>query len=125
MKNGLHVEVGGTKRWYLNGKCHRADGPAIERADGTKRWFLNGKLHRTDGPAVEDADGTKLWWLNGKLHRTDGPAIERANGDKAWWLNDEHLGWGDEGFWALWELLSDGQRNNLNLHMHLPGLSQQ
>ena len=35
-------------------------------ADGTKLWFLNGKRHREDGPAVEDADGTKSWYLNGK-----------------------------------------------------------
>jgi hypothetical protein len=34
--------------------------------DGSKEWWLNGKLHRTDGPAVERADGMKMWWLNGK-----------------------------------------------------------
>ena len=28
--------------WYLNGKCHRIDGPAVEFADGSKYWFLNG-----------------------------------------------------------------------------------
>jgi hypothetical protein len=31
---------------------------------GTKRWYLNDKLHRTDGPAVEYANGSKLWYLN-------------------------------------------------------------
>ena len=35
-------------------------------ANGTKHWFLNGKLHREDGPAVELANGTKSWYLNGK-----------------------------------------------------------
>ena len=54
----------GTKQWYLNGKWHRMDGPAIEHADSSKEWFLNGERHRTDGPAVEDADGYKVWWLN-------------------------------------------------------------
>jgi NADPH-dependent ferric siderophore reductase len=29
-------------------------------------WFLNGKLHREDGPAVEWADGSRSWWLNGE-----------------------------------------------------------
>ncbi len=62
------VEVGtdGTKFWYLNGKFHREDGPAVEYANGDKRWYLNGILHREDGPAVEDANGTKCWYLNGK-----------------------------------------------------------
>ena len=31
----------GTKRWYLNGKLHRGEGPAVEWASGTKEWFLN------------------------------------------------------------------------------------
>ncbi len=34
--------------------------------DGYKEWFLNGKLHREDGPAVEWADGDKAWFLNGE-----------------------------------------------------------
>ena len=32
----------GIKHWYLNGKRHREDGPAIEWADGSKSWYLNG-----------------------------------------------------------------------------------
>ena len=32
---------------------------------GTKRWYLNGKLHRLDGPAIEYSGGDKEWWLNG------------------------------------------------------------
>ncbi len=54
---------------------------------GTKRWYLNDKLHRTDGPAVEYSEGSKFWYLNGKIHRTDGPAVEYANGSKLWYLN--------------------------------------
>ena len=34
--------------------------------DGTKSWYLNGKLHREDGPAIECADGNKFWYLNGE-----------------------------------------------------------
>ena len=59
--------------------------------NGDKSWYLNGKLHREDGPAVEYADGSKSWCLNGKLHREDGPAIEWANGDKWWYLNGEKV----------------------------------
>lgn len=39
-------------------------------------WYVTGKLHRTDGPAVEYKDIGKEWWVDGKLHRTDGPAVE-------------------------------------------------
>ena len=66
-------------------------------AYGRKEWFLNGKLHRVDGPAVEYADGSKGWFLNGKPHRVDGPAIEDANGYKAWYLNDKE--YTEDKFW--------------------------
>ena len=59
------VDVHGTTRWYLDGKLHRENGPAVEYADGNKWWYLNGKRHRADGPAVEYADGTKEWYMNG------------------------------------------------------------
>ena len=62
----VKVYTNGTKLWFLNGKLHREDGPAVEWADGTKKWYLNGEYHREDGPAVEWADGTKFWYLNGK-----------------------------------------------------------
>jgi len=83
----VKVKADGYKAWYLNGKLHREDGPAIECADGYKAWYLNGKRHREDGPAIEEASGDKFWWLNGKRNREDGPAMEWADGDKSWWLN--------------------------------------
>jgi len=64
-----------------------------ECSDGTKKWWLNGKYHRTDGPAVERSNGTKEWWLNGERHRTDGPAIEWSDGSKEWWLNGNIVTW--------------------------------
>lgn len=66
------------------------------------------------------ADGDKWWYKDDELHRTDGPAVERADGSKVWFLYDQFLGVDDTGFWALWNRLSDEQRNNLNLLMHLP-----
>jgi len=62
----VKVDSDGSKSWYLNGKLHREDGPAIEPSKGSKAWYLNGKLHREDGPAVEYSDGDKEWYLNGK-----------------------------------------------------------
>ena len=55
--------------------------------NGDKSWWLNGKLHREDGPAIEGTNGYKAWYLNGKRHREDGPALEYADGDKCWYLN--------------------------------------
>jgi antitoxin component YwqK of YwqJK toxin-antitoxin module len=87
----VKVWSSGDKLWYLKGKLHREDGPAIEYANGDKHWYLNGKLHRVDGPAFECANGDKEWYLNGKLHREDGPAMEYANGNKFWYLNGKQL----------------------------------
>ena len=87
----VKVYDNGTKYWYLNGKQHREDGPAVEGSDGHKEWRLNGELHRADGPASEWSDGSGFWYLNGKLHREDGPAYEWANGGKQWWVNGVEL----------------------------------
>ena len=77
--------------WFLNGKLHREDGPAIESSSGSKFWFLNGKRHREDGPALEYANSNKLWYNNGLRHRLDGPAIEYADGTKEWFIEGEEL----------------------------------
>ena len=81
----------GDKYWFMNGKLHCEDGPAVERANGTKEWFLNALRHREDGPAVECGTGTKEWWLNGLPHREDGPAVEFENGIKEWYLDGKKL----------------------------------
>ena len=69
MKPYCDVQTG-LKRWYVDGKLHREDGPAVERTDSSryKAWFIKNKLHRLDGPAVEDAHGTKEYWIDDKLY---------------------------------------------------------
>ena len=62
-----------------------------EWPDGTKKWFLNGKRHRLDGPTSEFPSGEKQWWLNGERHRTDGPAIEAYDGTKHYWIHDKFI----------------------------------
>ena len=88
---GVAEYPNGVKVWYLNGKHHREDGPAVKYSDGSKYWWLNGQRHRADGPAVEYADGSKSWFLKGQHHREDGPAIEYSDGSKAWCLNDREV----------------------------------
>jgi len=128
LKNGsYHREDGpavewsnGGKLWYLDGKLHREDGPAIERGSGTKHWYLNGSLHRENGPATEWSNGEKEWYINGQRHRTCGPAIETCE-IKEWFLDGKYLGQDDKGFWALWDLLTDEERNSTDLLFYLPG----
>jgi len=58
---------------------------------GTKRWWVDSRLHREDGPAIENPDGHKQWWVDGKCHRLDGPAVEFADGRKFWCVNDHYI----------------------------------
>ena len=87
----VKVSEDGGKRWYVDDKLHRLDGPAIECTDGYQAWYFNDELHRLDGPAIEFTHGDKEWYKHGLFHREDGPALEYANGTKEWYLNGEQL----------------------------------
>ena len=91
MKNGLVVNLYGSKCWYKDGLLHREEGPAEEHPNGNKAWYFHGKFHRIDGPAIETAGGYKVWYLYGKLHREDGPTIEYTNGTKIWFYQGINL----------------------------------
>jgi len=45
---------------------------------GSKHWYLNGKQHREDGPAVEYSDGDKSWWLDDKCYTESEHKAEMA-----------------------------------------------
>lgn len=64
----MHVDNFGIKRWRLNTKLHRIDGPAIEYPNGSKEWYHNGRMHRVDGPAGEYSDGSKTWYIRGVIY---------------------------------------------------------
>ena len=64
MKDNLptkEVDAKGNIRYYLNGKLHREDGPAVECTDGSKKWYFYGNLHREDEPAIELVSGQRYW----------------------------------------------------------------
>ena len=66
------------KRYYLNGKLHRDDGPAVIR------YYRNGNIR------------VKEYHLNGKLNREDGPDIiyydEKSNKYRqAYYISGEYL----------------------------------
>jgi len=79
----------GDQEWYLNGKRHRENGPALIDKHDNQEWYINDKLHREDGPAVIYADGGQEWYINDKLHRKNGPAVIKKNGYKAWYINNK------------------------------------
>jgi len=78
-------------------------------ANGGRIWYLNGRRHREDGPAVEYAEGSTGWYLNGLLHRVDGPAMELAIGDnlfdRSWHLNNMQVS--EEEFNEVWNCPMD------------------
>jgi hypothetical protein len=145
----LHREDGpavkhddGRTRWFLNGRLHRADGPALERVDGSTEWWYKGiyvgsgykpdpelwtRLTSTDangGPLLNgcfiDLYKTKYWYKDDKKHREDGPAVEFPDGSKSWYFYGKFLNDNDDGFWKLWDRLTDEQRGNPNLLRYLP-----
>lgn len=50
-------------QYKMNGKTHRANGPASMWDDGVYGWYLFNEYHRYYGP--QDIDGS--WWIHGVL----------------------------------------------------------
>ena len=70
----------GDKEYYNNeGLLHREDGPAVIYKNGPKCWYLNGKRHRIDGPAIERPNSiNNNWFYHGKfIHVTSQQEFER------------------------------------------------
>ena len=53
MKQGLHINENGIKRWYKDGQLHRIGGPAVQYPNGKDEWYQWGLLHREDGPRMD------------------------------------------------------------------------
>jgi hypothetical protein len=71
MKTGRFVDNYGTIMYFLNGKYHREDGPAIEFDNGDKQYLINDEFHRLDGPAVEFSSPSlshlNKWYYKGQF----------------------------------------------------------
>ena len=66
----VKVEYNGDTFWYINGKLHREDGPAVEWANGSKEWYLNGgelteEQHKIQTSPVKDYTVTEISKLLG------------------------------------------------------------
>lgn len=87
LNNVLKVKNGFYTKYYLFGKLHRIDGPAVKSVFGPREWWYLGERHRTDGPAIDNIH-TREWWIHGRRHRNDGPAVVNfLNKKKEWWVN--------------------------------------
>jgi antitoxin component YwqK of YwqJK toxin-antitoxin module len=108
----------------------------IKFLDGSFRreWRAeDGKLHREYGPAyiyyyTNGSTKHEFFCLNGALHRELGPAEIRYDPDgsinmELFYLNGKFLGENREGFWKLWDNLTEEQRNNQELLKYLTRFS--
>ena len=78
--------------------------------NGTKKWQLDGRYHREDGPAIELKSGTKIWCFDGEYHRLDGPTIVRGDyGPSGWYINDCNV----TDLITTWSKENDIDLNNL------------
>lgn len=98
----LSKDANGEYAYYIDGKLHRTDGPAVMSGQD-KYWWVDDKHHRTDGPAIEFEDGGKRWYVNNMLHRLDGPAIEDPDGQDEWWIDRQE--YSSTGFYRQTKLV--------------------
>jgi len=140
--NSRIVLTDGDTFWYRDDVLHREDGPAVEWVNGTKEWwykgFFVGKGDKPDptlwarltsveanggallNGCIVDLEGVKWWYKDDLIYREDGPALEAPNGTTEWYFKGEFLGWNADGFWKLWDRLTDKQRGNPTLLKYLP-----
>jgi len=64
----VKVYDSGNKYWYLDGKLHREDGPAIEFSYGANEWYLYGKFLTE----AEHKAATSKHTCEGKIVEIDG-----------------------------------------------------
>jgi len=71
----VRVYHNGDKHWYLNGKRHREDGPAVEWSNGNKSWYLNGKELTEEEHKAATSKSTcegKIVEIDGKKYQLKG-----------------------------------------------------
>ena len=62
------VEVmlnGDIRKYDEKGQFHNDKGPATITCDGTATWYIHGRKHRLDGPAIEGRYGYHEYWVDG------------------------------------------------------------
>ena len=77
-----------TKHHNSFNQLHSSEGPAVY-TPYSEEWWLNGKLHRTNGPAILINKPNYIraeWWKDGTLHRDNNkPVIIDSDGTIEYW----------------------------------------
>lgn len=63
---GEHIGFQSFFHRSMNGYHRGNDFPAYIQNDGTQLWYLNGKLHRENNPAVIRSNGIVEWFQHGR-----------------------------------------------------------
>lgn len=66
---------GSTFYFDKNSYYHCEDGPAFHAINYCKCWYIHGKPHRLNGPAIEYNDGRKEWFINGKQYNEEDYSV--------------------------------------------------
>jgi antitoxin component YwqK of YwqJK toxin-antitoxin module len=83
---------GGDVVYFLDGKVHRINGPAVICQGVLFIWAKNGKVHRDDLPAVETQDDSlQIYYEDGFKHRVNGPAVISGNTKEYWIYNRQFI----------------------------------
>jgi hypothetical protein len=114
------------KQWRNKlGEHHREDGPAHicynpNGSINSQSFYINGHFHREDGPAniLYDSYGNICYegfFRYGRHHSEMGAAQIWYNRDGSineefFCFKGEHLGKDNVGFWRLWEILNEVER---------------
>ena len=83
-----------SKKWSIyyydeSGDRHNEHGPSIIHSSGTKIWFIHGKIHREDGPALMTSL-SEIWYYQGMIHRLNGPAENSKEiNELCYYINDK------------------------------------
>ena len=97
---------GGVRIWLKGGEqIHRVSAPALIEYDENDKvtgheWYLNGECHRADGPAIIDSYNRFIaYYIHGYRHRLDGPAVVNQQDD-----NDDEGPLLPDDFWDEYHL---------------------
>jgi hypothetical protein len=75
---GMAVYPDGTICWYNDGMLDTFNTWTVTKPCGAKLYFVRGKCHRENGPAIENLNGKNFWVINGKSCKEEDFQVKLA-----------------------------------------------